>query len=128
LNGAPPDLGYNAITPTKAGREFLPALPHMTRVHSLTLKLGEGITQLAQGQACANRAFRFGEKVCGLPVHPECAADIFRRWPPWNRLMAQHDVAQGQWFDGFLRKTCLGTPANRHDEAEGGLIAAGQSM
>lgn len=42
--------------------------------------------------------------------------------------MAQRDVAERQWFDGLLRKTCLGIPANRHNEAKGELIAAGQSM
>jgi GMP synthase (glutamine-hydrolysing) len=72
------------------------------------------------GENYANQAYRYGDKVYGVQFHPECTAQIFRRWQqsehaPYgqpgaqgraeqDRLMARHDAVQGAWFNGFLTR------------------------
>lgn len=119
LNGNVHEFGYYPITPTEAGLGFLPSPLHVTEAHYHTFTLPEGVTLLASGKTYANQAFRYGDKVYGVQFHPECTAEIFRRWQQsehaaygqpgaqsrdeQDRLMAQHDAAQGAWFDDFLK-------------------------
>lgn len=120
LNGNLHEFGYYPVTPTDAGRDFLPEPLHVTEAHYHTFSLPEAVTLLASGENYANQAFRYGDKVFGVQFHPECTADIFRRWQQsehavygqpgaqsreeQDRLMALHDAAQGAWFNGFLTR------------------------
>ena len=130
LNGNVHEFGYYPVTPTEAGRGFLPSPLHVTEAHYHTFTLPDGVTRLASSDAYANQAFRYGDKVYGVQFHPECTADIFRRWQQsehaaygqpgaqsreeQDRLMAQHDAAQGEWFDGFLKTLFLPSGQERH--------------
>lgn len=123
LNGNLHEFGYYPVTPTPAGRDFLPKTLHVTEAHYHTFTLPRGVELLASGETYTNQAFRSGDKVYGVQFHPECTADIFRRWQQsehaaygqpgaqsreeQDRLMAQHDAAQGEWFDGFLARLFL---------------------
>ena len=118
LNGNLHEFGYYPVSPTPAGRDFLPATLHVTEAHYHTFTLPAGVTLLATGETYAHQAFCFGDKVYGVQFHPECTAAIFRRWQQsetaaydqpgaqsrqeQDRLMALHDAAQGDWFNGFL--------------------------
>jgi GMP synthase (glutamine-hydrolysing) len=130
LNGDLHEFGYYPVAPTAEGRDFLPDTLHVTQAHYHTFTLPEGVTHLAKGDNYANQAFRYGHKVYGVQFHPECTADIFRRWQQsehaaygqpgaqsreeQDRLMASHDAAQGAWFNGFLEKLFKDTAAGQH--------------
>ena len=127
LNGPVHEFGYYPVTPTTAGRDFLPDTLHVTEAHYHTFTLPEGATLLATGENYANQAFRYGDKVFGVQFHPECTVEIFRRWQQseaaaygqpgaqsrekQDRLMALHDAAQGAWFRGYLARLFLDGPA-----------------
>lgn len=118
LNGNLHEFGYYPVTPTPEGQGFLPETLYVTEAHYHTFTLPEGVTHLASSQNYANQAFRYSDKVYGVQFHPECTAEIFRRWQQseiaaYGRpgaqsreeqdwLMALHDEAQGAWFNGFL--------------------------
>lgn len=120
LNGNLHEFGYYPVTPTAEGRDFLPDTLHVTEAHYHTFTLPEGVTLLASGESYANQAFRHGDRVYGVQFHPECTAEIFRRWQQSEHaaygqpgaqsreeqdgLMAEYDAAQGAWFNGFLEK------------------------
>ena len=122
LNGNLHEFGYYPVTPTPEGRDFLPGPLYVTEAHYHTFTLPDQVTLLASSATYANQAFRYGHKVYGVQFHPECTADIFRRWQQsehaaygqpgaqsreeQDRLMATHDQAQGAWFDGFLARLC----------------------
>jgi GMP synthase (glutamine-hydrolysing) len=126
LNGDLHEFGYYPVTPTPEGRDFLPRTLHVTEAHYHTFTVPNGVTLLASGENYANQAFRFGEKVYGVQFHPECTAEIFRRWQvsehaaygkpgaqsrdEQNRLMAEHDAAQGIWFNAFMSDLFLAKP------------------
>lgn len=127
LNGDLHEFGYYPVTPTPEGRDFLPDTLYVTEAHYHTFTLPEGVTRLAHGENYANQAFCYGDKVYGVQFHPECTAEIFRRWQvsehaaygkpgaqsreEQSRLMAAHDAAQGAWFNGFLEELFIGKPA-----------------
>lgn len=126
LNGNLHEFGYYPVTPTAEGHDFLPSTLHVTEAHYHTFTLPDQVTHLASSETYANQAFRYGDKVYGVQFHPECTADIFRRWQQsehaaygqpgaqsreeQDRLMAQHDAAQGQWFTAFLKKLFIAQP------------------
>lgn len=130
LNGDLHEFGYYPVAPTAEGRDFLPNTLHVTQAHYHTFTLPAGVTHLAKGDNYVNQAFRYGDKVYGVQFHPECTADIFRRWQQsehaaygqpgaqsreeQDRLMASHDAAQGAWFNGFLEKPFKDTAAGQH--------------
>jgi GMP synthase (glutamine-hydrolysing) len=123
LNGNLHEFGYYPVSPTPEGHGFLPETLHVTEAHYHTFTLPEGVTLLAKGDNYVNQAFRYGDKVYGVQFHPECTAEIFRRWQQsetaaygqpgaqsreeQDRLMALHDVAQGAWFNRFLERLFL---------------------
>lgn len=121
----PPDsglheFGYYPITPTAEGQDFLPRTMHMTQAHFHTFDIPEGAVRLAGSPLYPNQAFRHGDRTYALQFHPECTIEGFRRWQnaPWanygkpgaqtraeqDRLMAEHDAAQADWFYAFLSR------------------------
>lgn len=127
LNGNLHEFGYYPVSPTPEGQDFLPGTLHVTEAHYHTFTLPEGVTLLASGDSYANQAFRYGNKVFGVQFHPECTAEIFRRWQQseaavygqpgaqsreeQDQLMALHDAAQGVWFNRFLERLFLARQA-----------------
>lgn len=114
------EFGYYPISPTPEGRDFLPATLHMVQAHFHTFDIPQGAVRLAGSPLYPNQAFRHGERTYGVQFHPECTIEGFRRWQatPWaaygkpgaqtkaeqDRLMAEHDAAQAEWFYGFLAR------------------------
>jgi GMP synthase (glutamine-hydrolysing) len=120
LEGDLHEFGCYPVTPTAAGRDFLPGPLHVTEAHYHTFTLPAGVELLATGTHYAHQAFRNGANVYGVQFHPECTIEIFRRWQTadWapygqpgvqtraeqDRLLAEHDAAQSAWFTGFLAR------------------------
>lgn len=114
------EFGYYPITPTPEGQDFLPGTLYMTQAHFHTFDIPQGAVRLAGSPLYPNQAFRHGARTYGLQFHPECTIEGFRRWQsrPWaaygkpgaqtkaeqDRLMAEHDSAQADWFYGFLAR------------------------
>ncbi len=113
------EFGYYEVRPTGDGRDFLPHPIHFTQAHFHTFDIPSGAVHLAESDAFANQAFRYGDNVYGFQFHPECTIEGFRRWQSekWasdtpgaqtreeqNRLMAEHDERQAIWFYAFLEE------------------------
>lgn len=114
------EFGYYEVTPTAAGRDWLPMPMHFTQAHFHTFDTPHGGTHLASSALFANQAFSVQDKVMALQFHPEQTQAGFGRWmargDDWDRygkpgvqakdeqrrLMAEHDAAQHRWFMGFL--------------------------
>ncbi|WP_299693940.1 glutamine amidotransferase [uncultured Tateyamaria sp.] len=114
------EFGYYEVTPTDAGRAWLPAPMHFTQAHFHTFDTPAGATRLASSALFKNQAFAVGDRVMALQFHPEQTTAGFGRWmargDDWGRydapgvqskteqarLMAEHDPAQHTWFMGFL--------------------------
>lgn len=121
--GALHEFGHYPVTPTEAGRDFLPGPQPVTEAHYHTFTLPCGVKLLATGETHVNQAFRHGPKTYGVQFHPECMIEIFRRWQAadWAphgkpgvqdraaqvRAMMEHDAAQAAWFNGFLARLFL---------------------
>lgn len=114
------EFGYYEITPTPAGADFLPRPLHVAQSHWHTFELASGATLLASSALYPHQAFRIGARVFGLQFHAEVTPAGFRAMQErsaqryglpgvqgrdeQNRLMALHDDAQADWFNGFLSK------------------------
>ena len=112
------EFGYYKIEPAEGAQDFLPSSLHVAQAHFHTFDLPEGAERLAGNAAYPNQAVRFRDNVYGFQFHAEQTIEGFRRWQDadWapygtpgvqsreeqNRLMAQHDAAQAEWFHGFL--------------------------
>ena len=112
------EFGMYQVRPTRAADGFLPGPLFVTQAHSHEFATPTGATNLAVSDAFGAQAFRYGTRAYGLQFHPEVTIDGFRRWQdaPWamydlpgaqprelqDRLLAEHDAAQGSWFDAFL--------------------------
>ena len=114
------EFGYYPVSPTPEGQDLLPDTLYMTQAHFHTFAIPEGAVHLATSPLYPNQAFRIGDRTYGFQFHPECTIEGFRRWQstPWaaygkpgaqtkaeqDRLMAEHDAAQAEWFYGFLAR------------------------
>lgn len=79
--GAPVhEFGHYPISPTPEGHEFLPETLYMTQAHFHTFAIPEGAVRLASSPLYPNQAFRWGDRTYGVPFHPECTIEGFRRW------------------------------------------------
>ena len=112
------EFGYYPITPTAAGRHWMPQPLYVTQAHFYQFDLPPGAVLLATGEHCPNQAFRHGHSTYGVQFHPEVTAAIFARWQnsDWaffdapgaqrrerqTALAARHDARQHAWF-GFSR-------------------------
>jgi GMP synthase (glutamine-hydrolysing) len=121
--GPPPggahEFGYYEITPTEAGRDILPEPLFLAESHYHGFDLPDGADLLASSALYPNQAFRSG-RAYGFQFHAEATPAIMRRWQerenaPYGRLgvqsraeqdalMAAHDAAQADWFNGFLSR------------------------
>lgn len=121
------EFGYYEVTPTEAGRDFLPEPLVVTQAHFHAFGIPAGAERLAYSRAYPNQAFRYGASTYALQFHPECTIAGFRRWQeaPWapygktgvqtraeqDRLAALHDPRQDRWFRGFLDRLFALQPA-----------------
>lgn len=114
------EFGYYRITPTAAGKLWMPQPLYVPQAHFYQFDLPLGATRLARGENCETQAFRYGQHTYALQFHPEVTPDIFTRWQnaEWaffhspgaqtraqqDALSANHDADQHAWFVDFLDK------------------------
>jgi len=114
------EFGYHRVTPTAAGRSWMPRPVVAAQAHFYRFTPPPGAILLATGEGGDDdaQAFRLGAATYGVQFHPEVTRAMFRRWQDaeWaffdspgaqtreaqDALGAQHDAAQGEWFVNFL--------------------------
>jgi GMP synthase-like glutamine amidotransferase len=83
LTGAS-EIGLVPITLTAEGRAdpFFADLPALEAVewHDDTFDIPAGAVRLASSTACANQAFRYGQRAYGLQFHPEVSPEMLMSW------------------------------------------------
>ncbi len=116
--GEPHEFGYYPITPTPAGRAYLPESLYLAESHFHEFAVPEGGELLASSELFGQQAFKYGERTFGFQFHAEVTRSGFARWQQadraaygkpgaqsreeQDRLGAAHDEAQHIWFMGFL--------------------------
>ncbi|GAB4261784.1 MAG: glutamine amidotransferase [Pararhodobacter sp.] len=111
------EFGCCTVTPTEAGRGFLPGPMPMPQSHFHGSDLPPMAERLAMSPVCPHQAFRPGSAV-GIQFHPEVTPGIMRHWqrlgsaprgdpgaelrPEPHRFTAVHDGAIDTWCNGFL--------------------------
>ena len=112
------EFGYYEVSPTEAGKAFMPKPLHLCQAHFHTYDLPAGAVHLARSAMFEQQAFSYGEACYGFQFHAENTIEGFRRWQAWvkdpaerpgaqswedqERDMLAHDRAQADWFHGFL--------------------------
>jgi len=74
----------------------LPAKLPVLHWHGDTFDLPDGAIRLAEGDACANQAFRIGRRAFGLQFHVETDAGLVRRWATEDAAFARSALAPGE--------------------------------
>ncbi len=80
-----PEIGWHRVHATKAGLEdpVLSPLGSSAEVfgwHGCRFDIPKSATQLCFGDACAEQAFRYGERAYGLQFHLEMDLSLVTRW------------------------------------------------
>jgi len=112
------EFGYYELTPTEAGKGFIPDNFRVTQAHYHGFSLPDGATLLARTDAFAAQAFVFGKTTYGFQFHPECALENFRRWQEKDKSLYEREGSQtrkeqdalaqdahanqAQWLEQFL--------------------------
>ncbi len=79
------EIGWFEVSPTPAGMEDalfskFDGTEKIFQWHGDTFALPHGAQHLAESDACANQAFRVGERVYGVQFHLEADQALIRRW------------------------------------------------
>ena len=79
------EIGWFDVEPTAAGRDDalfskFNGAEKIFQWHGDTFSLPHGAQHLAESEACANQAFRFGDSVYGLQFHLEVDQALIERW------------------------------------------------
>lgn len=79
------EIGWSDISLTEQGRrdalfQNFRASERIFQWHGDTFELPVGATLLAQGEACTNQAFRYGDLVYGFQFHLEVDQAMIERW------------------------------------------------
>ena len=114
----PHEFGYYPIQPTAAGKAWFPDKMYVSQNHFHEFAIPDGAELLASTAAFPNQAMRYGATTFGFQFHAEVTRSGFHRWQdaPWasfgkpgaqtreqqDRLGAEHDQTQHDWFMGFL--------------------------
>jgi len=122
------EFGYYEVTPTEAGRSFLPQPMFLTQAHFQEFETPSCAVNLASSETFPNQAFQYEDFALGLQFHPEVTPTIFRRWQDadWamygekgsqtreqqDALIEPHSSRQGDWFRATLRRL-FGNPDAR---------------
>lgn len=118
------EVGYEALTPNRAGFELGPWPSHVYHWHGEGFTLPGGAEILAGSQTFENQAFRVGKNAFGFQFHPEVTLAIIRRWTtlaarrlnqPGAQAPAEHVRGHEKygaefrsWTFGFLDRWFLG--------------------
>ena len=79
------EIGWYDVSPTEEGGEdrlmgAFGAVEKVFQWHGDTFEIPSGAVHLATSPACANQAFRSGDKVYGFQFHLEVDAPMIERW------------------------------------------------
>ncbi|MXZ48691.1 MAG: type 1 glutamine amidotransferase [Candidatus Dadabacteria bacterium] len=79
------EIGWYDVSPTEEGGEdrlmgAFGAVEKVFQWHGDTFEIPPGAVHLATSPACANQAFRYGDKVYGFQFHLEVDAPMIERW------------------------------------------------
>ncbi len=123
--GGQVEIGYYPLRPTSTGLQLVPRWPsHVYHWHREGFELPHGAELLAEGEAFANQAFRYGKTMFGIQFHPEVTQAMVHRWtvrashrlelpgaqPRSAHLEGRlvHDQAVADWLDQFLCRWLAG--------------------
>lgn len=99
--GEKPDLGYQQLQLTQAGRESV--IRHaegvgMLEWHGDHFTLPEGATVLASSSAYPNEAFAIGDFGLAVQFHPEVTDEMHAQWSEdTDSLLAKEGVSRQEW-------------------------------
>lgn len=111
------EFGYYEVSPTEAGRSFMPEPLHLVQFHFHTFDIPDGAVHLARSELFENQAFSYGQNCLALQFHAEVTQTGFQRWMQKTdaygkpgmqtaevqaHLMRQHDPLQHRWFMSLL--------------------------
>ena len=79
------EIGWYDVSTTEEGKRdpLLGVFSEVEKVfqwHGDTFEIPQGASHLATSSACANQAFRYGDKVYGFQFHIEVDAPMIERW------------------------------------------------
>ncbi len=132
------EIGYHAVTPTRAGHAFgaevAPWPEHVYQWHREGFELPTGGRMLVQSEdgPFPSQAFSYGPAAVGLQFHPEITYAQVLRWSGGNPMRLHMRGARPriehihghfmrapvvhQWLDRFLRRWAANTlPLHEHD-------------
>lgn len=112
------EFGYYELRPTPEAGDFLDRPIRVVQSHWHGFAIPDGAVRLASSESFPNQAYRIGDTVFGLQFHAEVTPDGFRAMQArsaaryglpgvqsqeeQNRLMAEYDGPQAEWFGAFL--------------------------
>ena len=101
--GSAQEIGLVPITLTAEGQNDTLfsglSAPEAVEWHDDTFEIPNGAVRLASSTACANQAFRYGQRAYGLQFHPEVSPEMLASWfaefstAPADATAFQHAVA-----------------------------------
>lgn len=97
------EVGYYPLTPTAAGRAFMPHWPAVVyQWHREGFDVPRGLVLLATGERFPNQAFRYGRNAFGVQFHAELTLAMLYRWTTrgHERLSLPGAQARRAHFEG----------------------------
>jgi GMP synthase (glutamine-hydrolysing) len=112
------EVGYYPLRPTPEGAKLMEWPDYIYQWHREGFELPQGAVRLAESDAFANQAIRYGRAAFGVQFHPELTHHMMCRWTTrgYERLTlpgaqprhahfdgrALHDKKTCAWLDDFL--------------------------
>ncbi len=74
------EIGYKPVRATAHGHAFLGGCERFYQWHSETFEIPPGAVHLAENDAFAGQAFRWGTHAWAIEFHPEMTREMIQRW------------------------------------------------
>ncbi len=114
------EFGFSTITPTEAGKAFMPQPCNMLQWHCEGFDLPNQCQLLATSDLFPNQAFRYGNNTYGVQFHPEVTAEVLQIWHDrqsdhtcssvtemeyyrQRRDCKKYSDENDQWFEHFMQ-------------------------
>jgi len=95
------EFGFSTITPTEAGREFMPQPCNMLQWHCEGFDLPRQCELLATSELFPNQAFRYAENTYGVQFHPEVTTELQRYRQ--RRDCIKYAKENDHWLQRFMQ-------------------------
>ncbi|GIS88299.1 MAG: GMP synthase [Gammaproteobacteria bacterium] len=114
------EIGYWEVSPTEAGKVFLPVPTMFYQWHAETFEIPAGAIHLAGSSSFPGQAFVYNNRIFGIEFHPEMTRQMIDRWcssetgssklslcgaQDHKEQLKNHDLfasASKSWLDQFL--------------------------